>query len=67
MRNIQKNAPWLDDIGAAYSYLWENHGPFTAAGLDEQVRARVQADGVRASAARAITPSATRISIGVGA
>lgn len=28
--DAEKNAPWLDDIGAACSYLWENYGPFTA-------------------------------------
>lgn len=42
--DAEKNAPWLDDIDAAYSYLWENYGPFTAAGLDEQAQARIQAD-----------------------
>lgn len=36
--DAEKSVPWLDDIGAAYSYLWENYGPFTAAGLDEQAR-----------------------------
>ncbi len=38
------NADWLDDIASAYSYLWETYGPFTPAGLDEQIRKAVQAD-----------------------
>ena len=42
--NADDNALWLDDIGAAYSYLWETYGPFTPAGLDEQAQAAVQAD-----------------------
>ncbi len=38
------NALWLDDIEAAYSYLWETYGPFTPAGLDEQAQKAIQAD-----------------------
>ena len=38
------NSLWLDDIIAAYGYLWETYGPFTPAGLDEQAQKTVQAD-----------------------
>ena len=35
---------WIADITAAYKYLYETYGPFTAAGLDEAKQATVQAD-----------------------
>ncbi len=35
---------WIKDITAAYTYLYETYGPFTAAGLDEEAQATVQAD-----------------------
>ena len=35
---------WIDDITAAYTYLYNTYGPFTAAGLDEAAQATVQAD-----------------------
>lgn len=35
---------WVADITAAYSYLYETYGPFTAAGLDDDAAATVQAD-----------------------
>ena len=35
---------WIDDITAAYSYLYTEYGPFTAAGLDTAKQATVQAD-----------------------
>ncbi|MBQ6877453.1 MAG: HAD family hydrolase [Oscillospiraceae bacterium] len=35
---------WIDDITAAYTYLYEEYGPFTAAGLDEAAQATIQAD-----------------------
>ena len=35
---------WIADITAAYTYLYETYGPFTAAGLDEAAQATVQAD-----------------------
>ena len=35
---------WIDDITAAYTYLYETYGPFTAAGLDAAAQATVQAD-----------------------
>ena len=38
------NALWLDDLEKAYQYLWENYGPFTPDGLDEQGQAAIQAD-----------------------
>ncbi len=37
-------ADWVADIAAAYEYLYNTYGPFTAAGLDEAKRAEVQAD-----------------------
>lgn len=37
-------ADWIADIGAAYGALYESYGPFTAAGLDEDGQAAVQAD-----------------------
>ncbi len=40
--NAYDNALWLDDIETAYSYLWEEYGPFTPAGLDEQNQASIQ-------------------------
>ena len=41
---VDENALWLDDIEAAYRYLWDRYGPFTSAGLDEQGQAAIQAD-----------------------
>ncbi|MBR3952382.1 MAG: HAD family hydrolase [Oscillospiraceae bacterium] len=35
---------WIADITAAYTYLYETYGPFTAAGLDEAAQAEIQAD-----------------------
>ncbi|MBQ2794628.1 MAG: haloacid dehalogenase-like hydrolase [Oscillospiraceae bacterium] len=35
---------WIDDIVAAYSYLYDTYGPFNAAGLDEAGQAEIQAD-----------------------
>lgn len=35
---------WVDDITAAYTYLYETYGPFTAAGLSQEEQAVVQAD-----------------------
>ena len=35
---------WIDDITAAYTYLYETYGPFTAAGLDADAQATIQAD-----------------------
>ncbi|MBR3953827.1 MAG: bifunctional metallophosphatase/5'-nucleotidase, partial [Oscillospiraceae bacterium] len=35
---------WIDDITAAYTYLYNTYGPFDAAGLDEAAQATVQAD-----------------------
>ena len=35
---------WIDDITAAYTYLYETYGPFTAAGLDAAAQAEIQAD-----------------------
>lgn len=32
----------IDDITNAYSYLWENYGPFTPKGLDESKQAEIQ-------------------------
>lgn len=37
-------ADWVDDITAAYTYLYENYGPFTAEGLDAEAQATIQAD-----------------------
>lgn len=37
-------ADWVDDITAAYTYLYETYGPFTASGLSEEEQATVQAD-----------------------
>ena len=37
-------ADWVDDIAAAYDYLYTTYGPFTAAGLDADAQATVQAD-----------------------
>ena len=38
------NADWIEDIIAAYTYLYETYGPFTAAGVDEDTAATMQAD-----------------------
>ncbi|MGN0628285.1 MAG: hypothetical protein ACI4IW_01505 [Oscillospiraceae bacterium] len=35
---------WIADITAAYTYLYETYGPFTAEGLDEAAQAEIQAD-----------------------
>jgi predicted small lipoprotein YifL/phosphoglycolate phosphatase-like HAD superfamily hydrolase len=35
---------WIDDITAAYTYLYTTYGPFTAAGLTAEQQATVQAD-----------------------
>ena len=35
---------WINDIVKAYTYLYENYGPFTAKGLDEAAQAEIQAD-----------------------
>ncbi|MDO4488416.1 MAG: hypothetical protein Q4B67_04960 [Eubacteriales bacterium] len=35
---------WIDDITAAYTYLYKQYGPFTAAGLDEAAQKTIQAD-----------------------
>lgn len=35
---------WLLDIQDAYRYLYDNYGPFTAAGLPEENMARIQRD-----------------------
>lgn len=35
---------WVDDITAAYTYLYTEYGPFTAAGLDAEAQAKIQAD-----------------------
>ena len=35
---------WIDDITAAYTYLYNTYGPFTPAGLDEAAQATIQAD-----------------------
>ena len=35
---------WIDDITAAYTYLYNTYGPFTAAGLDADAQATIQAD-----------------------
>ena len=35
---------WIADIKAAYTYLYENYGPFTAKGLDAAAQAEIQAD-----------------------
>ena len=35
---------WIDDITAAYSYLYTTYGPFTAAGLEADKQATIQAD-----------------------
>ncbi|MBQ9044476.1 MAG: hypothetical protein IJ112_00845 [Oscillospiraceae bacterium] len=40
----EENADWIADITAAYSYLYETYGPFTAAGVDEETAAVMQAD-----------------------
>ena len=37
-------ADWVADIKAAYEYLYTTYGPFTAAGLDADAQATVQAD-----------------------
>ena len=37
-------ADWVADIQAAYSYLYDTYGPFTAAGLSEEDQATIQAD-----------------------
>ena len=38
--NAHDNSLWLDDIERSYRYLWEQYGPFSPAGLDEQARER---------------------------
>ena len=35
---------WIDDIEAAYKYLYEQYGPFSPAGLEEAKQAEIQAD-----------------------
>lgn len=35
---------WAADITAAYTYLYEEYGPFSAAGLDEEAQAEIHAD-----------------------
>ena len=35
---------WIADITAAYTYLYNTYGPFTAAGLDADAQATIQAD-----------------------
>ncbi|MBR5309932.1 MAG: bifunctional metallophosphatase/5'-nucleotidase, partial [Oscillospiraceae bacterium] len=35
---------WISDITAAYTYLYNTYGPFTAAGLDAAGQAAIQAD-----------------------
>ncbi len=35
---------WIDDITAAYTYLYETYGPFDADGLDADAQATIQAD-----------------------
>jgi len=35
---------WINDIVKAYTYLYENYGPFDAKGLDEEAQAAIQAD-----------------------
>lgn len=37
-------ADWVADIAAAYTYLYNTYGPFTAAGLDADAQATIQAD-----------------------
>ena len=37
-------ADWVADISAAYDYLYNEYGPFSAAGLDEAAQAEIQAD-----------------------
>ena len=37
-------ADWVADIEAAYTYLYNTYGPFTAAGLDAAGQAEIQAD-----------------------
>lgn len=37
-------ADWVADITAAYTYLYETYGPFTADGLDAAAQAEIQAD-----------------------
>ena len=37
-------ADWVADIAAAYEYLYTTYGPFTAAGLDAEAQATIQAD-----------------------
>ena len=37
-------ADWVADIKAAYEYLYTTYGPFTAAGLDADGQATIQAD-----------------------
>ena len=37
-------ADWVADIKAAYEYLYTTYGPFTAAGLDADAQATIQAD-----------------------
>ncbi len=37
-------ADWVDDITAAYTYLYETYGPFTPTGLSEEEQATIQAD-----------------------
>lgn len=35
---------WIDDISAAYSYLYKTYGPFTPAGMDEEAQKKIQED-----------------------
>ncbi len=35
---------WIDDITAAYTYLYEEYGPFSAAGLSKAEQAEIQED-----------------------
>jgi phosphoglycolate phosphatase-like HAD superfamily hydrolase len=38
------NQLWVDDITAAYEYLYTEYGPFTAAGLDKAAQEKIQKD-----------------------
>ena len=42
--NADSNALWIEDIVTAYSYLYETYGPFTAAGLEEEMLKPLHAD-----------------------
>lgn len=35
---------WIADITKAYTYLYEEYGPFTGKGLDKEAQAKIQAD-----------------------